>query len=77
MHSFEANILFLENSIHKVKANGYLIIEDIYYTEVQVYKNKIKELEFTYPDFDITFFDLHQYDKKIDDNTLLILYKKF
>ena len=77
MHTFEANILFLENSIHKLKTNGYLIIEDIYYTEIQAYKDKIKELEFILPDFDITFFDIHQHDKKIGDNTLLILYKKF
>ena len=77
MHTFEANILFLENSIQKVKTNGYLIVEDIYYTEIQAYKDKIRELEFTLPNFDITFFDLHQYDKKIEDNSLLILYKKF
>jgi cephalosporin hydroxylase len=58
MHSFEANMLFFKYSIRKLKANGYLIIEDIHCTEVEQYKNIIEGLEFSYPNLGFSFFNL-------------------
>jgi SAM-dependent methyltransferase len=37
LHTFNANVCFFENSIHKLKSKGYFIIEDIYYIRKNIY----------------------------------------
>ncbi len=48
LHTFEANVCFFENSIHKLKKNGYYIIEDIYIDSTP-YENKIIEWKNKFP----------------------------
>ena len=48
LHTFDANIVFFENSIHKLKPNGIYIIEDIATSELELWPNKIKEWENKY-----------------------------
>jgi hypothetical protein len=43
LHTFNANVCFFENSIHKLNKNGYFIIEDILLSETHLFINKIKE----------------------------------
>jgi SAM-dependent methyltransferase len=48
LHKFAANVCFFENSIHKLKPDGYYIIEDIRQDEEQLFEDKIKEWEIKY-----------------------------
>ena len=40
LHTYEANVCFLENSIHKLKVNGYYIVEDIIYSDINLFNQK-------------------------------------
>jgi len=51
LHEYDANVCFFENSIHKVKPDGYFIIEDIFYTNVPKFNVKIAEWSSRYPNF--------------------------
>jgi len=49
LHCFIANIIFFENSIHKLNKGGYYIIEDIETSELTLFNNKINEYKSLYP----------------------------
>jgi len=74
LHTFYANVVFFENSIHKLKPNGYFIIEDIINHEKHLFINKMKEWESKYKDCSFTLLTIpspcNQYD-----NTLLVVFK--
>jgi hypothetical protein len=73
LHTFDANVCFFENSIHKLNKNGYFIIEDIRIIDYNLFNNKIKEWEIKYSDCLFTLLKIphsNQYD-----NTLLIVSK--
>lgn len=74
LHTFNANVCFFENSIHKLKPNGYFIIEDILNNEYNLFIHKIKEWENQYKD---CFFTLLKIPSLINncDNNLLVVYK--
>jgi hypothetical protein len=74
LHTFNANVCFFENSIHKLKQNGYFIIEDIYKKEEGLFINKIKEWETEYIGYS---FKLLKIPSLINtgDNTLLVVCK--
>lgn len=74
LHKFEANVCFFENSIHKLKNNGYYIIEDIIIDEQNLFIEKIKEWEVKYPECNFSLIIIPSYVNKYD-NTLLIIYK--
>ena len=74
LHTFNANVCFFENSIHKLKKNGYFIIEDIHINDIPLFENKIKKWELTYSN---CLFKLLTINSEINkwDNTLLIVCK--
>lgn len=74
LHKFEANVCFFENSIHKLKPEGYFIIEDIIYHEEPLFIDKIKEWDVKYKD---CLFNLLRIPSTVNhnDNTLLVIYK--
>jgi len=74
LHTFDANVCFFENSIHKVKPNGYYIIEDILFSEMNLFLTKIEEWKITYPSCS---FDLIAIPSKRNpyDNNLLVIRK--
>ena len=74
LHTFNANVCFFENSIHKLKPNGYFIIEDIHIHELHLFANKIKEWESQYKD---CLFNLLKIPSSCNhhDNNLLVVYK--
>ena len=74
LHTFDANVCFFENSIHKLKPNGYFIIEDILYNEEYLFINKIKEWETEYKDCSFTLLKIPSSCNKFD-NTLLVIIK--
>jgi SAM-dependent methyltransferase len=73
LHTFNANVCFFENSIHKLKPNGYFIIEDILNYEEHLFENKIKEWERQYKDYVFTLLKIPS-TRNHCDNTLLVTY---
>ena len=74
LHTFNANVSFFENSIHKLKPNGYFIIEDILKREEYLFENKIKEWESQYKDCLFTLLKIPSSCNNYD-NTLLVVVK--
>lgn len=74
LHTFNANVCFFENSIHKLNPNGYYIIEDIVHHEEDLFINKIKEWEIQYKDCLFTLLKIPSSSNN-HDNTLLVVYK--
>ena len=70
---FLTNVCFFENSIHKLKKNGYFIIEDIIYNEFYLFKSKIKEWEKIYTDCRFILLKLPSKKNKFDNNLLVIV----
>jgi SAM-dependent methyltransferase len=75
LHTFAANVCFFENSIHKLKSNGYYIIEDVLKEEEPLFLEKIKEWEVRYPDCEFTMLTIPSTKNKFD-NALVVIYKK-
>ena len=52
LHTFEANVSFLENSLHKVRRGGYYVIEDVSVADLPKWRSRLQD-EYTrkYPDF--------------------------
>ena len=74
LHSFNANVCFFENTIHKLKPNGFFIIEDIIKIEEHLFINKIKEWELQYNDCLFTLLNIPSSINFVD-NTLLVVFK--
>jgi SAM-dependent methyltransferase len=74
LHTFNANVCFFENSIHKLNPNGYFIIEDIMNNEEHLFLNKINEWQTQYTDCLFTLLKIPSL-RNIYDNTLLVVYK--
>jgi hypothetical protein len=74
LHTFNANVCFFENSIHKLKANGYFIIEDILIYEEHLFINKIKEWKNQYKNCSFTMLKIPS-TCNLCDNTLIVVYK--
>ena len=74
LHAFTANVTFFENSIHKLKPNGYFIIEDIAKHEEHLFENKIKQWQNQYKDCLFTLLTIPSSNNNYD-NTLLVVVK--
>jgi len=73
LHKFHANVCFFENSIHKLKPNGYFIIEDICNHDEHLFKNKIKEWESQYKDCIFTLLKIPSSSNNLDNNLLVVV----
>jgi hypothetical protein len=72
LHTFDANICFLENSLHKVKKGGFYVIEDIVVTEIQKYLNYFESSSLEFDEYQL--IDLYNEGNK-QDNVLMIIKK--
>jgi predicted methyltransferase len=72
LHTFDANVCFFENSIHKLKSNGYYIIEDININESHLFLNKIREWESIYNDCSFDFLKIPSLVNRVDNNLLVV-----
>jgi hypothetical protein len=72
LHTFNANVCFFENSIHKLKPNGYYIIEDIANKEIYLFKNKLKEWEKQYRNLSFCFLKIPSSRNNCDNSVLVI-----
>ena len=70
LHTYESNVCFFENSIHKIKS-GYYIIEDILTSDLGKFKNKIVEWEKVY-NCTFTLLTIPSVRNKVDNNLLVI-----
>jgi hypothetical protein len=70
LHTFEANVCFFENSIHKIKS-GYYVIEDILTSDLEKFKNKIVEWEKVY-NCTFTLLKIPSHRNKVDNNLLVV-----
>ena len=76
LHTFNANVCFFDNSIHKLNPNGYYIIEDINYADKYLFMNKIREWESKYKECVFTLLQIPSLCNNTD-NSLLIVFKKY
>ena len=72
LHTFDANVCFFENSIHKLKLNGIYIIEDIATDELELWPEKIKEWENKYSRLAFKLITLPSYHNANDNNLLVV-----
>ena len=69
LHTFNANVCFFENSIHKLKHDGFFIIEDIRISEISLFVNKIKDWEAQHKDCLFTLLKIPSICNNIDNIT--------
>jgi len=74
-HTFSANVCFLENSIHKLKPNGYYIIEDIRNPDYNLFVIKLDEWKLKYPDCVFTLLRIPSTTNSWD-NTVVVVQNK-
>jgi len=72
-HNFDANLIFLKNSLSKLKYNGYYIIEDISEYDLHKWISEIPILEKAYSGYE---FSLVKLKWTHNDNSLLIIRNK-
>ena len=73
LHTFNANVCFFENSIHKLKSGGYYIIEDIVIHQYDMFANKIREWDNIYKDCVFTLINIPS--RNTYDNIVLVIKK--
>ena len=71
LHTFEANVTFFENSIHKLKPTGTFVIEDIHNINIERFRNKILEWRKMFPAY---LFHIHMLTggNPYDNNMLVV-----
>jgi len=74
LHEFDANVKFFENSIHKLKDNGYFIIEDILVKNLGLYYTKIREWRIKYPQRTFTIVTYEQPSNNNSDNCVIVVH---
>ena len=74
LHTFSGNVCFFENSIHKLKPNGYFIIEDVNKKIEKLMNDKMKKWESQYKDCSFTLLKIPSHCNK-NDNNLIVIYK--
>lgn len=74
LHTFKANVCFFENSIHKLKPNGYYIIEDIVNNEIPLFNNKIDKWRKLYTHLNFTLLKIKSIKNSLDNNLIVIHY---
>ena len=75
LHTFDAHVVFFENTIDRLNKDGYYIVEDIHINYIDQLKDKIKDWEHIYPHL---IFDLVKIESKAnttDNNVLLVRHK--
>jgi len=72
LHTYNANVSFFENSIHKLNPNGYYIIEDILNENAPLFINKISEWEVKYPGLDFELINIPSLVNTFDNRLLVI-----
>lgn len=75
LHKFDANVCFLENSLHKIKTGGHYIIEDIQWSELNLWIDKIKEYKNIFPNYLFKIISLELSTNTYDNNIIHVIKK--
>jgi len=76
LHEFDANLIFLENSLHKLTNDGVYICEDLKPNTIELFEKEIPLLEKKYPDCKFELKKLENSLNVYNDNNILVI-KKF
>jgi hypothetical protein len=76
LHTFEANVCFFENSIHKLKPKGVYIIEDIQNTDLLRFHAIINEWKRKYPHLSFKLISIPSTANYYDNNLLVCTFNK-
>jgi len=76
LHIFESNVLFFENSFHKLNVGGVFIIEDICDYTLDRWNVKIFDWEVRFPNMEFRLYSVPS-DKNPHDNRLIIAQRKY
>ena len=74
LHTFDANVCFFENSIHKLNPGGYFIIEDVTIGEYHLFINKFEEWENKNENCEVNMINIPSI-QNAEDNRLVVIYK--
>jgi cephalosporin hydroxylase len=72
LHTYDANICFLENSLHKVKKGGFYVIEDILVNDIMHYLNYFESCSLDFQEYQL--IDLDNPGNK-QDNVIVVIKK--
>ena len=72
LHTFEANKIFFENSIHKLKKGGVFIIEDIRYDSLLLFRKLLIDWESKYLDCSFFLNKLPNVNNRVDNNIIVV-----
>lgn len=72
LHTFQANKIFFENSIHMLKSGGVYIIEDIVISQSTSYLAQIDEWKVRYPDLIFSLIQIPNAYNRHDNCIMLI-----
>jgi SAM-dependent methyltransferase len=72
LHTFEANVCFFENSVHKLAKNGIYVIEDIMRDDIFRFTAKLREWSSVYPTMSFTLMQIPSLVNSVD-NTIVII----
>lgn len=70
LHTYQSNIIFLENSLHKVKKDGFYIIEDLSTKDLYLYKEYFKKTKLIFSKYQL--IELPNEGNKLDNNMIII-----
>ena len=71
LHTYDANVCFLENSIHKLNPGGYYIIEDIRNCDVPLFHKRLEGWRQTHPTYTFQLV-LLEHSNTYDNNLFVI-----
>lgn len=77
LHTFDAQVNFFENSIHKIKNDGVYITEDIHLCDINRFKNKILEWNNNYPILEFRLEVIPNTINQLDNIVMCVQYKKY
>jgi hypothetical protein len=70
LHTFEANLTFLEGSLGKVKRGGYYVVEDVANGDLPRWRELLRRSDTAYPEFTFCIVTLPWFNTS--DNTLIV-----
>lgn len=73
LHTFEANVSFMDNSLHKVRRGGYYIIEDVSQADLPRWRAQLQNHYSTnHPDFSFSLVGLPWTFNNSDNNLVVV-----
>jgi len=72
LHTYDANVCFFENSIHKLKPGGFFIIEDVAVNYLSSFENKISTYKSTYPHLTFMMLKIPSISNHHDNNIIVV-----